>query len=275
MKIGLLEVELKRDETPQFRRTQVLRTLETIKENEFDLIILPELWISGAFDYSLNACIEQETINEVIQELSFLAANRSFFIHCGTFPIINENNSLVNRAIIIGKNGKLLKFYDKMQLFGFENGEKSIFSQGNEIATCEIANFVFGISTCYDLRFPEIFIKQIQMGAKVLLVSASWPKSRISHWTSLLKARAIESQAFVIGCNSKGVNSDVILGGESIVFGPTGNQIVSEISKDLIKYELTIGEVDKIRTEFPVLRDRRSTGLFDGSSFGNSIVWQN
>ena len=79
-----------------------------------------------------------------------------------------------------------------------------------------------GLSTCYDLRFPELYRQQLDAGAEVFVVPAAWPAARVAHWTLLGRARAVEDQAFVVQCNTAGTHAGTEMGGRSQVVAPDG-----------------------------------------------------
>ncbi len=114
------------------------------------------------------------------------------------------------------------------------------------------------MTTCYDLRFPELYRLLLDEGAQLIVVPAGWPAARLEHWLLLLRARAVENQLFVIGCNQVGMQEGVELAGHSAVVDPWG-RILAEAAADeeVLTVDLDLALVAKIRDEFPVLRDRR------------------
>jgi predicted amidohydrolase len=113
--------------------------------------------------------------------------------------------------------------------------------------------------TCYDLRFPELFRSLTAAGAEAFVVPAGWPARRIEHWRVLLRARAIENQAWVLGVNGVGEHAGVVLGGRSAVIDPWGEVVVEALPdrECLVVAELVTDAVGQTRASFPVLRDRR------------------
>jgi predicted amidohydrolase len=114
------------------------------------------------------------------------------------------------------------------------------------------------MTTCYDLRFPELYRLFLDAGAELVVVPAGWPALRLDHWLLLLRARAVENQQFVIGCNQVGNQEGVELGGHSLVVDPWGRTVVEGgDNEEVLTVEIDLALVDKTRAEFPVLRDRR------------------
>ena len=113
------------------------------------------------------------------------------------------------------------------------------------------------LTTCYDLRFPELFRKLNEKGATSILMTSGWPDVRIEHWNVLAKARAIENQSIFIACNGVGKNGEVNLGGNSVVIDAWGN-VLNELStqEKVINVEIDLQNVIDIREKLPVLADR-------------------
>lgn len=115
-----------------------------------------------------------------------------------------------------------------------------------------------GLATCYDLRFPEMFRALVDAGAEVVIVPAAWPAARVAAWRTLLQARAIENQVFVIACNTAGTHAGTEMGGNSLVVSPTG-EILGEAARGerVLTLDLDLDDVAAARKAFPVLADRR------------------
>ena len=256
LKIGLIEIRLEPEESAESRIDRILELLESVPDRYFDFLILPELWIIGAFDFKSNAKISQPLFQEVLMSISKVAAQKETYIHTGSHPLKNLDGKLFNAAVIFDNFGESICEYNKIHLFGFKDGERTVFEPGTKIIVADILGRKMGISTCYDLRFPELYINQIELGAEVLIISAAWPTKRIAHWSSLLQARAIESQAFVIGCNAAGRSMDIELGGSSNVFSPMGQKLSPTRFEEIMEFEIDLDLVTSIRSEFPVLQDR-------------------
>jgi predicted amidohydrolase len=115
-----------------------------------------------------------------------------------------------------------------------------------------------GLATCYDLRFPELWCRLRELGARLVFLPAEWPERRIEHWRLLLRARAIENQCFVAGCNRAGAGVDGTFGGYSGIVDPWG-RVLAEAGADagLVVARLDLAEADRTRSLFPFFSDRR------------------
>jgi omega-amidase len=114
------------------------------------------------------------------------------------------------------------------------------------------------VMICYDIRFPELARTLALDGAKILFVPAEWPHPRLHHWRTLLMARAIENQMFVVSCNRVGTSGSTHFFGHSLIIDPWG-EIIAEGAEheEIITAALDLTEVDKVRGRIPVFEDRR------------------
>ena len=145
-----------------------------------------------------------------------------------------------------------------MHLFGFDGGETVLITGGEELVIVETPLGSTGLATCYDLRFPELFRALTDGGATAFLLTSGWPTPRIAHWDVLTQARAIENQAWFLGCNEVGAQPGIALGGHSVVVDPKGAVVARAGTGE----EVLVVDVDpdaslRWREEFPVLQDIR------------------
>lgn len=145
-------------------------------------------------------------------------------------------------------------YYDKIHLFF---PEQSRFAAGEKINLFKINGLTIAPSICYDLRFPELYRQATMQGAELLTIQAAWPAKRRSHWESLIRARAIENQAFVAAVNC--ITPDGSFTGNSMIVNPLGETIAeAESGKECILSALIDpAEVKSCRSDFPVLKDTR------------------
>ena len=116
-----------------------------------------------------------------------------------------------------------------------------------------------GLSTCYDLRFPELYRQQVETGAELFVVPAAWPAARVGHWTLLGRARAIENQCVVVQCNTAGTHAGYEMGGHSQVVTASG-EVLAEApggEQQVLSVDVDLEATRAYRTAFPVLDDRR------------------
>jgi predicted amidohydrolase len=255
MRLHLIQLRMDPSESSQARIARVKDILEN--QQGADLIVLPELWLQGAFDMDRFADTAQTLDGEAVSMVKATAKKLNTWIHGGSI-ITTENERLYNTSFVANPQGELTSIYRKVHLFGFDQGEATVLSAGEELVTTTIDDAIIGITTCYDLRFPEQYRALIEKDVNLFVIPAGWPDRRIEHWTILNKARAIENQCFVAAVNAVGPSGDVTLGGKSIVIDPWGQGIAEAgADEEVLIAEIDLAQVEMTRKQFPVLRDRR------------------
>lgn len=345
MRVAVIQLAYTDSEPMGARIERVASLVESQKGA--DLVVLPELWSAGGFDYPAWNEKAQSVEGPVARALSEAAANVGAFVHAGS--IIEkpgekgpEGRGLWNTSLMFDRDGDLVGTYRKIHRFGFGNGEPKLLEAGEEVvvldlalgdmagggraggamaaevavddgAVCDPANpeacveasqsewamgaelagvnldgdmstssevdnapaasvaddarggaaapdghVKVGLSTCYDLRFPELYRKQVDAGAQVFVIPAAWPAARVAAWRTLLQARAIENQVFVIACNTAGTHAGTEMGGNSAIVAPTG-EVLAEAGRGerTITLDIDLDDVAATRQAFPVLSDRR------------------
>lgn len=229
-----------------------------------DLVLLPELWASG---YDLPNWRGYATLlgEGIFKRLKEIAKKNSIAI--GSSLLELQKDSAYNTFVLIGKNGENLGIYRKIHRFRLLSEEKWL-NAGDELGFTDTPWGLVGLSICYDLRFPEMFRIYAKTGIRLVLIVAEWPERRISHWTKLIQARAIENQLFIAGVNKVGESGGVKLGGRSTIVDPWGNPLIEGNDEESL-YTATINleEVDKVRSHIPVFRDRRPDVYARGEEF--------
>ena len=256
-RIALLQVSSDASESPADRIERVLGMLDEALP-QVELAVLPELWISGAFDLPLAREVAAPLDFPVLDRIRSMAAQSHTWIHAGSYAERLPDGRTFNTAVLIGPDGEIIATYRKRHLFGFADGERTLMSSGDALVVAETPLGATGLATCYDLRFPEMFRDLVDAGAETFLLSSGWPTPRIEHWRVLARARAIEDLAWVVACNGVGSHADITLGGHSIVVDPQG-AIVAEAGDDetILFADVDVPRSASWRESFPVLGDRR------------------
>jgi predicted amidohydrolase len=160
-----------------------------------------------------------------------------------------------NCCAIFGPDGELKHEYAKQRLFTF-SGEQKHYTAGEGCDVTEICGVKVATLVCYDLRFPELFRQAVSRGAELFVVPASWPTSRQLHWRTLLRARAIENQACVVGISRIGKDPHTEHSGGSCVFDEKGELLLDAEAKECVfSCDLNPEEIRKWRKKFPALAD--------------------
>ena len=184
------------------------------------LIVLPELWATG-FAYEMLPELTGE-IPDLLKVLQNLAAKYQICI-AGSLPE-NSQNTYYNTLYFTDPSGVVGK-YRKQRLFN-PMQEDTFFASGTAADPVQAELGRIGALVCYDLRFPELLRQQTARGAEIAVVSAQWPAARREHWRTLLQARAIENQIFVVAANRCGTTGDTPFGGHSMIIAPDGSMVI-------------------------------------------------
>ena len=167
----------------------------------------------------------------------------------------NDDTRMVNAFVVVSPSGEQFR-YHKIHPFTY-GGEAQHVQPGESRVILDIEGVRTSLFICYDLRFADEFWSVAEQ-TDLYLVPANWPIKRQAHWTALLRARAIENQAYVIGCNRIGEGRAVSYGGESVIYDPWGAEIAKADSTSTIIYaEIDPAVVSETRSKFPFLQDRR------------------
>ena len=222
-----------------------------------DLVVLPELWAHGAFAYETWPEAAEPIDGPTATALSAAAADIGAHVLGGSI-MERTPEALYNTAVLFGPDGALVATYRKIHRFGFGAGEATALEHGTEIVTYPVGDAVLGLATCYDLRFPEMFRALVDAGATVIAIPACWPDKRIDHWRLLARARAVDSQAYVLACNGIGSHAGYRMGGYAAVVDPWGEVLAEagSVAEEVLTVDIDPAYVRKTRDGFPVVRDR-------------------
>lgn len=227
--------------------------LQRVAARGAKLAVLPEMWSCG-YDYRNLSTLARETphVLEAIQE----ECRKLDLVCVGSLPEL-QDGTIYNTAYVIDK-GERVGSYRKMHLFSTMR-ENEFLGAGNRALVAETSIGRLGIAICYDLRFPELFRKLALEGAEIICVPAEWPKPRQEHWKTLLRARAIENQLFVVAANCCGMQGKLDFFGLSQLISPLGNilQTAEESDTELVA-NFDFGEMEKYRAQIKTLDDRRA-----------------
>lgn len=244
MKIGLFQYNISWENKAENKK-KILSILGDSDLKDIDWIIFPEMTLSG---FSMD--LTKTTTND--DDMNFFKKLSSSYKCSISFGGVIDAN---NRNITINKHGEMLSQYSKIHLFGYGD-EHNHYKPGKEPVSFEIGGFIACPLVCYDLRFSYMFWDQA-IKTNLYYVIASWPASRREHWMTLLKARAIENQSYVIGVNRCGNDPKLSYAGDSVVIDPLGKELINCTDKEgLYTVEINMEELLMIRKTFPFIKDR-------------------
>lgn len=217
-----------------------------------DVIVLPELWSTG---YALEQASE---LADELGDAAFLGGlacelGASFV---GGSVLAADGGKFFNRAQVIDRAGHYAASYDKVHLFRLMDEDRFLAS-GSRLSLFDAGGLRCASVICYDIRFCELLRRLAVEGAECLFVSAEWPSPRIGHWSTLLRARAIENQMFLAACNRCGITEGTEFAGHSALFAPDG-RILAEAgtSEEIIWADFDPEQVRQARKLIPVFEDR-------------------
>ncbi|MET9561479.1 MULTISPECIES: carbon-nitrogen family hydrolase [Streptomyces] len=260
MRASLLQIDVDEAESVDARRQRVASLVR--RQTASDLVILPELWTTGAFAYESFDAEAESLDGPTYEVMAKAASDAGVWLHAGSIPervtgAAGAGGGLYNTSLVFSPSGDLVATYRKIHRFGFDKGEAVLMGAGSELVTVRLPETTVGLATCYDLRFPELFRGLVDAGAETLVVSAGWPERRRSHWTLLARARAVEDQAYVLACGTAGAHAGVPQAGHSIVVDPWG-EVLAEAGagEEVLTVEFDPSKAGVTREQFPALKDR-------------------
>lgn len=217
------------------------------------LVALPEMFPTG---FSMSLPMTREGV--ISETQPFLGDLAREFQVCAVGGFVHGiRGDVFNQAVAMSPYRRELARFSKLHPFP-PAGEDRLVTPGREVVVFEWSGFQVAPFICYDLRFPEDFRRATAQGATLFLVLANWPASRVEHWITLLKARAIENQAFVAGVNRCGRDPHVAYPGRSLIVDPKGEVLADAGEMEgVISAELDPRAVEGWRSEFPAVANAR------------------
>lgn len=225
-------------------------------EEKTEIVVLPEMFSTG---FSMRAAELAETMDGDTVEWMKMVSNKNNIVLTGSV-IIEEGGNFYNRLIWMLPNGQY-GYYDKRHLFAYGE-EDQHYSRGNKRLIASVKGWKINLQVCYDLRFP-VWARQSFDAAQdkseydVLIYVANWPERRSHAWKTLLCARAIENQCYVVGVNRVGDDAkNIHYSGNTLVIDPLG-QVLYHMAdeEDVNTITLSKEKLDEVRTKFPFLND--------------------
>lgn len=249
MRITIFQTDIK---WAQLEQNQAAASRLISETRGSDLYVLPEMWSTG-FMADPKDCAEKAD-----EGSSFGWMRRTAHTHncavCGSLAVKTQQGRYRNRHYFVLPNGEHYH-YDKHHLFSY-GGEDRSYTAGMKRVVAEYEGFKFLLLTCYDLRFP--LWGRYKGDYDAIIIVANWPQSRREAWQTLLKARAIENQCYVIGANRTGADAVCSYSGDSAIIDPKGRIMAQAVGggEQTVTADINIDELKDFRTKFPVLADR-------------------
>lgn len=226
------------------------RLLADARFNGAEMVVFPELSLTG---FSLDTALAEE--ENGITARFFSECAKRYGVACVYGYAKKCGETIQNTLAAVDSDGLLAAEYAKIHPFSI-GGEDKVFSAGDKPVCFSFGGIDFGLTICYDLRFPELY-SALAVRCGCIINSANWGAARNDHWLALLKARAIEDQCYIVGCNCI-CDVGMMCGGHSAVFAPDGEQAACAYNDEcLLMADISSEKVNSIRSAFPKANDRR------------------
>jgi predicted amidohydrolase len=248
-RVASIQLEVTREEPKAERVERAAGLVESL--DRADLVLLPEAWNVGYFGFDRYAEDAEALDGPTVERLSNAARAANAWVLAGSI-IERDGDRLFNTSVLLDRQGAVAGSYRKIHLFGYGSEEQRLLSPGDVVTVVETELGPLGLATCYDLRFPELFRAMVDRGAEAFLVASAWPYPRVEAWSVLNRARALESQAWLISANCVGDGC-----GRSMVVDPWGTPVAAAGDREAVLIaDVDLESAGAARADFPALRDR-------------------
>lgn len=233
-----------------------------------DMVVLPEHFALRETDKDRRRA-EAEAIpgGRILNALQTAAQKNKVWVHGGSFAE-KAGDEYFNTTAVLNPDGELVTTYRKMHLFDYQapDGtkyfESALNSPGQRISTYKVGDLTFGCAVCYDLRFPDLFMAMARAGADVIMVPACFTYNTTrDHWETLLRARAIDTQCYMVGVNQFGTFPDGSrpTGGRSMIVDPWGVPVTTAPDEvGIVSGDISLKRIQDVRAKFTTAQDVRS-----------------
>ena len=228
--------------------------VQSAKVQDVELVIFPEMTLT-AFSMNTEVTAEDSSCSLTVDSFKKLAEEFQVAIIFGV--VFRDNEKATNNAILVDKTGSVKDSYRKIHPFSF-TGEDKLFDGGNKISFSKIGQINIGLTICYDLRFPEIY-SALGRSCELIINIANWPARRVEHWNSLLKARAIENQLFIVGVNRTGTDGmGLAYVKSSQAINPNGDLLIPVIFNEYLDiFDIDPEYIVQFKKTFSTTQDRK------------------
>ena len=255
--ISLIQMDIRAGQ-PDVNLAHARNWVAQAAEAGVGMVILPELWGSG-YDLAHAAQHADELGAGLFAEMGALA--RTHGIYLAGSLLERQSEGYFNTAILYDPKGVLRGHYRKTHLFRLMD-EHQYLQAGEAMPVFDLPWGRTALAVCYDLRFPELFRRFAREGAALVVIPAQWPARRVEHWQILLRARAIENQMIVAGCNRVGRDGEdgAPFGGHSAVYDAWGRAVVegNHDEETVLTGTVDLSVVAQARSFIPAFEDRRA-----------------
>lgn len=266
VKVGITEIDIAYEDK-ETSKQRCIEVMEEAKAQGVELLVFPEMTLAGFTMTPWRVC-ESYRDGRIPESISFFMKNSRKYNMAIAFgyieasmadgsPVFDDaRDKIYENKLALVKGDNLVMDYSKIHPFSY-SGEDKVYHAGSRLCQAKVRDLRIGGYICYDLRFPEIF-SAARDKYDAILVIANWPQERALQWEALLRARAIENQAYVIGVNRVGTGNGETYVPGSHIFDCYGDDVAKRISDRLLVAELRPEAVERARKQFPQGGDRKN-----------------
>ena len=278
LRVAVIQMNTRHDKEANLRRAETL--IDEAASAGAQLVALPE-YVSFLGPKEEHASVAESIPGPTTERFAARARAHGIFLLGGSIHESSDHpDRFYNTSVLFGPNGGILAKYRKIHLFDIDitdnvsANESATILPGEDIVTADIAGHVAGLSICYDLRFPELYRLLALAGAEMLFVPAAFTMfTGKDHWEVLLRARAIENQAYVIAPGQVGKHEpgDAQCYGNSMIIDPWGTVIARSSDREgVISADLDFAYLRRIRKQLPSLANRRPAAYRERETVGTA-----
>lgn len=254
MKVASIQLEMTDHRPKEEAIRYALSMMDKCKDA--DLILLPELWNIGFMEFDRYRPESEPIDGPTASAIGTKARELGAYVFSGSF-VEKRGDRHYNTSILFDRGGNKIGQYSKIHLFTYQSQEAEVLDRGTEIAVVATEYGKMGLSTCYDLRFPELYRKMVDRGTEYFLVTSAWFYPRQEAWETFNRARATENVCYLISCDAVGVQQGSRFLGHSCVVDPWGTVVAaSDFREGILRAEIDPTMVARTRDAFRVLGDR-------------------
>lgn len=264
-RVALVQVASPDEESQADRIARVESLLRAQRASGAEFFVLPELWSAGYLGFERYDDHAEPLDGPTVSMCRRVARDLSAWVHVGSFIERDDSGGLHNTTVLIDSDGRIAQRYRKIHVFGYQSLETQLLTPGGTLSVVDSPLGRLASTTCYDLRFPGLWLEIGARGAEVAVVPAAWPAARRNHFTLFTEARAVEHQLWVLAVNACGTQAGVELGGCSRAVDPWGRVVgeCSPIDEEVAVVDIDAALVASVREEFPVIGDRLPSGAYE------------
>lgn len=248
--------------------TNIEHAIQLIKKassNGAKLITLPEMFNTPYDNSKFIEYCEEETTSKTLNSMRDIAREENIYLQSGSIPE-KESNHLYNTAYLINPKGKIIGKHRKMHMFDIDTDnmkftESDTLTPGDSVTTIKTPLANISIAICYDIRFPELWTLMNKNNTDIILLPGAFNKTTGPlHWETLIKARAIDNQCYVVATSPSQIeNPYYVAWGHSMIVNPWGKIIAKAHENEEILYaNITQSSLNSVRNQIPVLTNRRN-----------------